>query len=1024
MVAVLLFAMGLSSVAAAQEFSALQKQAPSVVNVVALMVEFQPDTTRFTTGNGTFSGPLFPGVEAPRLDRLPHDAAYFSAHLAFLENYIDKVSDGRTKVQSYVLPEVVRVSQKMGAYSPTGVNADSDVELRKLGNLVEEAWTLAQQRGFPLPAGITSENTAFVLFHAGVGRDIELIGTTLDKTPEDLPSLFLSQDALSRLGVSPVQVDGVTVRHSLIIPRTESRLGYDFLADEPFLVELSINGLIAASFLNYLGVPDLFNTQTGESAVGPFDVMDALGIFAFGGLFPPEPSAWTKSFLGWADVTSYRDAQDVDASLTYTGHSTLSEAVRVEISDAEYFLVENRHRDPENDGVHLKVWRNGSIEDVHYPNADQGFNDVTISGFEGGVVVDVDQFDFALPGGEDEFGNPLVGGLLIWHVDENRILSSIGANRVNVDPNARGLDLEEADSAQDIGFPSNGGFFGPQFELGSPFDFWFESNPVKVRTSTGQDLRLYTNQFGPNSHPSSDANNGSKTPILISNISDPGIEMTFRLDQRTEQEWNVAERHPLDVSDNFAQTPADLALIGQIPASNGTEATTFVFGAETSLSYQIQTEEWTVGGLSAVRPVAGPFGIVALGPVGFVWVNADGHRVEIPFSGGTPATATSNIAWYREGAQFSFRMGVRVGQTFQIAHATVQLDGSFQTSLEPVVEEVRHIFQRSRTSSAGILIQGNQVVDEIAVSASPQGVALPNGATSGVRFADGAIGATDWMISWTEPASKQLWILKSSGESFSTSLDGHGDCTPSKAVFGLVTTDSEVDVIVSCGEYVYGFHNNGVLIAGFPSPIDGKAISQPIMASSGDQKRVLFFQTDSGNLDAIGVGSGVSRVDGFPLSTGLPAAFAPIIQETGLITVSGRGPVTTWTSVANQGWSARQSMDYDLAVSYADEAQSPPLSGQRLLSGEETYNWPNPISEGLTHIRFMVSSDSMVDVTIIDGVGGLVEQFDVVSARANLPTEIIWNTSTESGLYIARVTARSTDGKKTDSRLIKMAVIR
>jgi len=1017
-------------VAAAQEVNALQKQAPSVVNVVALMVEFQPDTTRFTTGNGTFFGPLFPGVEEPRLDRLPHNAAYFSAHLAFLENYINKVSDGRTKVQSFVLPEVVRVSQKMGAYSPTGVNADSDVELRKLGNLVEEAWTTAQQQGIQLPSGVTPENTAFVLFHAGVGRDIELIGTTLDKTPEDLPSLFLSEEALSRLGVNPVQVDGISIRHSLIIPRTESRLGYDFLADEPFLVELSINGLIAASFLNYLGVPDLFNTQTGESAIGPFDVMDALGIFAFGGLFPPEPSAWTKSFLGWADVTTYRDAHDVDVSLTYTGHSSLSEAARVEISDAEYFLVENRHRDPENDGVHLKVWRDGSIEDVHFPNADQGFNDVTISGFEGGVVVDVDQFDFALPGGDDEFGNPLVGGLLIWHVDENRILGSIGANRVNVDPNARGLDLEEADSAQDIGFSSNGGFFGPQFELGSPFDFWFESNPVRVRTSTGQDLQLYTNRFGPDSHPSSDANNGSKTPILISNISDPSARMTFSLDQRTEQEWNVAERLQLVVSEHFAQTPAELALIGEVPATGGGEAFTFVFGAETefgaesSLSYQIQTESWTVGGLSAVRPVAGPFGIVALSPIGFVWVNADGHRVEIPFSGGTPATATSNIAWYRDGAQFAIRVGVQVGQSFHIAHAVIQLDGSFQTSLEPVVEEVRHIFQRSRTSSAGILIQGNQVVDESAISASPQGIALPNNATASVRFADGAFGTTDWMISWTEPVSKQLWILKSSGESFSASLDSPGDCTPSKAVFGLLTADSEVDVIVSCGEYVYGFHNNGVLIAGFPFRIDGKAISQPIMASGGAEKRVLFFHTDSGNMDALVVGSGVSRMEGFPLSTGWPAAFAPFIQDAGLISVSGRGLVTTWTSAATQGWIARQTTDYDLAVSYADEAPSPPLSGARLLSGEETYNWPNPISEGVTHIRFMVSTESMVDVTIIDAVGGLVKQFDAVSARANLPTEIIWNNSVESGLYIARVTARSQDGKKTDTRLIKMAVIR
>ena len=46
--------------------SAQQQIAPAQVNVVALMVEFQPDTTRFTTGDGRFSGSLFEGVEPPR----------------------------------------------------------------------------------------------------------------------------------------------------------------------------------------------------------------------------------------------------------------------------------------------------------------------------------------------------------------------------------------------------------------------------------------------------------------------------------------------------------------------------------------------------------------------------------------------------------------------------------------------------------------------------------------------------------------------------------------------------------------------------------------------------------------------------------------------------------------------------------------------------------------------------------------------------------------------------------------------
>ena len=38
-----------------------------------------------------------------------------------------------------------------------------------------------------------------LLFSTGVGRDVELIGTSLDITPYDLPSIYLKQDQLSNL---------------------------------------------------------------------------------------------------------------------------------------------------------------------------------------------------------------------------------------------------------------------------------------------------------------------------------------------------------------------------------------------------------------------------------------------------------------------------------------------------------------------------------------------------------------------------------------------------------------------------------------------------------------------------------------------------------------------------------------------------------------------------------------------------------------------------------------------------------
>ena len=279
----------------------LQRPAAARYDVVALRVAFQPDTTRFTTGDGTFEGALYADGLEPSIDPLPHDAAYFEAHLQFLRDYVEQTSGGATRLTTRLLPDVVQVSQPMAAYSPTGPDAEGDAEQAKLAALVEEAWRLADAQLDVDLAGLDPERTAFVIFHAGVGRDIELVGTTLDKTPQDLPSLFFGAEALDRLVGRPITFGGLDVDHTILLPRTETRQGLDFITDEPFLVELSINGLMAASFFNYLGVPDLFDTATGESAIGPFGLMDPLGLFAYRGLFPPYPSAWTRFFLGWAD---------------------------------------------------------------------------------------------------------------------------------------------------------------------------------------------------------------------------------------------------------------------------------------------------------------------------------------------------------------------------------------------------------------------------------------------------------------------------------------------------------------------------------------------------------------------------------------------------------------------------------------------------------------------------------------------------------------------------------------------------
>jgi len=65
-----------------------------------------------------------------------------------------------------------------------------------------------------------------------------------------------------------------------------------------------------------------------------------------------------------------------------------------------------------------------------------------------------------------------------------------------------------------------------------------------------------------------------------------------------------------------------------------------------------------------------------------------------------------------------------------------------------------------------------------------------------------------------------------------------------------------------------------------------------------------------------------------------------------------------------------------------------------------------------------------VEIDIVDMSGVLVDQMEIESASAGMPTEIIWQTDAGSGIYLARVKATAHSGGNSDTRLIRMAIIR
>ncbi|HXG01738.1 MAG TPA: hypothetical protein VNL69_13160, partial [Bacteroidota bacterium] len=163
----------------------VQSSFPDTVRVLAVMVQFQPDNDIGTNGDGRFnlSTPAEPGLDAP-----PHDRQYFLDHLTFLANYYAKVSKGRLYIQATLVDSVFTLPHQMARYSPPKNGPNTAV-----GDLARDSWRKVDSSGLVPDFSVYD---CFVVFHAGVGRDIDVVSVLgYDPTPRDIPSLYLGLNA-------------------------------------------------------------------------------------------------------------------------------------------------------------------------------------------------------------------------------------------------------------------------------------------------------------------------------------------------------------------------------------------------------------------------------------------------------------------------------------------------------------------------------------------------------------------------------------------------------------------------------------------------------------------------------------------------------------------------------------------------------------------------------------------------------------------------------------------------------------
>ena len=98
-----------------------------------------------------------------------------------------------------------------------------------------------------------------------------------------------------------------------------------------------------------------------------------------------------------------------------------------------------------------------------------------------------------------------------------------------------------------------------------------------------------------------------------------------------------------------------------------------------------------------------------------------------------------------------------------------------------------------------------------------------------------------------------------------------------------------------------------------------------------------------------------------------------------------------------------------------------PLSNEFFPKGR-AYNWPNPVYDGKTRIRYYVRDDATVNITIYDFAGDLVAKLSGPGV-GGLDNEVEWDASgVQNGVYFARIEAAGQGGSGV--AVVKVAVVK
>jgi M6 family metalloprotease-like protein len=436
------------------------------INVLVLKVEFVEDDETCTTGDGKMDLTGFGTPEDGLFYDPPHSGVYFERQMQFLKNYYKSNSFGNCIVTytmkpdhnlvSYQLPHKMRYYSGFVEYDAENGFVYYNTYAMEMGlvRILADAVAAADQD----PTIDFSDYDAIVIFHAGTQWQTSINFLRFC----DIPSATIPPGALEfYLGVPYILANGGT--DTLNFPVS---VNSEMARVDEYMV--GAVGTVVHEFGHILDLPDLYDITGWSNGVGAFDLMCTggwVGSPAAGapeGTIPANLGAWTRYYMGWVTPTIITDPESLvtirASSIDTTQYGVVDQTlVKVPISATEFFLIENRQ------------------QDILHP-------DTIIIDAEDGVPIYVDagEYDFFLP----------ASGIAIWHIDDDVVYSEYPTNTLQINPEHKGVDLEEADGIQHF----DAYYYGDSIEYyGSRYDLFFIDDSNKAN-----------HHFGPFANPNSD----------------------------------------------------------------------------------------------------------------------------------------------------------------------------------------------------------------------------------------------------------------------------------------------------------------------------------------------------------------------------------------------------------------------------------------------------------------------------------------------------------------------------------------